>query len=364
MKKTLKISTALVLGSLVAATAAQAADSLTVVSWGGSYTASQRGAYSDPFTAKTGITILDEDKSGNALAGMRAQAEAGNGVWDVVDILEGDALTACDEGLAQEIDYNSDLDKGADGSSALDDFVDGSLSGCFVPTIVYATLFAYNNTAFSGDAPKTIADVFDLKKFPGKRALEKIPAANLEWALVADGVPYGEVYDVLDTPEGVDRAFAKLDTIKDSVVWWDAGAQPPQLLADGEVTIASAYNGRIFNAQVVENQPFTIIWDGQMFELDGWVIPKNAPNKKAAMDYLRFSTTTQALADQAKYISYGPARKSSAPLISTHIDTGVDMNPHMPTNPVNFKTPIKKDAGFWADNGDDLKERFNAWLAQ
>ena len=94
MKKTLKLSTALVLGSLAAATAAQAADTLTVVSWGGAYTASQRGAYSDPFTAKTGITILDEDKSGNALAGMRAQAEAGNGVWDVVDILEGDALTA------------------------------------------------------------------------------------------------------------------------------------------------------------------------------------------------------------------------------------------------------------------------------
>ncbi len=364
MKKTLKISTALVLGSLVAATAAQAADTLTVVSWGGAYTASQRGAYSDPFTAKTGTTILDEDKSGNALAGMRAQAEAGKGTWDVVDILEGDALTACDEGLVEEIDYNHDLSKGVDGSSALEDFVEGSLSGCFVPTIVYATMFAYNDTAFSDGAPKTISDVFDLKKFPGKRALQKIPAANLEWALAADGVPYGEIYDVLDTPEGVDRAFAKLDTIKDSVIWWDAGAQPPQLLADGEVTIASAYNGRIFNAQVVENQPFTIIWDGQMFELDGWVIPKNAPNKKAAMDYLKFSTSTQALADQAKYISYGPARKSSAPLISKHITTGVDMNEHMPTNPENFKTPIQKDAGFWADNGDDLSERFNAWLAQ
>ncbi len=36
---------------------------------------------------------------------------------------------------------------------------------------------------------------------------------------------------------GVDRAFAKLDTIKDSVVWWEAGAQPPQLLADGEVVM-------------------------------------------------------------------------------------------------------------------------------
>ena len=364
MNNNFKLTTALVLGSMVAATAAQAADSITVVSWGGAYTESQRGAYSDPFTAKTGITVLDEDKASNALAGMRAQAEAGNGLWDVVDTLEGEALIACDEGIIDEIDYNNDLDDGADGSKALEDFVDGSLSGCFVPTIVYATMFAYNNEAFPDGGPATISDVFDLKKFPGKRALQKLPDANLEWALVADGVAIADVYDVLETPEGIDRAFAKLDTIKDQVVWWEAGSQPPQLLADGEVSIASAFNGRIFNAQVVENQPFTIVWDGQMFELDGWVIPKNAPNKKAAMDYLRFSTTTQALADQAKYISYGPARKSSAPLISTHITTGVDMNPHMPTAPQNFKTPIKKDAAFYADNGDDLKERFNAWLAQ
>ncbi|WP_419905667.1 ABC transporter substrate-binding protein [Kiloniella sp.] len=364
MKKTLKISTALVLGSLVAATAVQAADSITVVSWGGAYTASQRGAYSDPFTAKTGVTILDSDQAGNGLAGLRAQAEAGNVTWDVLDILEGDSMLACDEGLAVELDYNKDLNAAPDGTAALEDFIPGSLNGCFVPTIVYSTVIAFNDTAFSGDKPSTIADVFDLKKYPGKRALEKKPDANLEWALIADGVAVADVYDVLDTPEGVDRAFAKLDTIKDSVVWWEAGSQAVQLLADGEVSVASGYNGRIFDAQVNDKQPFTIIWDGQVFELDGYVIPKGAPNMKAAMDYLRYATDTQRNADQAKFISYGPARASAAPLVSTHITTGIDMGPHMPTHPDNFKTPVKKDPGFWADNKDDLSERFNAWLAQ
>jgi putative spermidine/putrescine transport system substrate-binding protein len=364
MKKFRKLSTALVFGTVAFVTAASAAEKLTVVSWGGAYTKSQRMAYSDPFTAKTGIEILDEDKSGNALAGLRAQVEAGNVTWDVVDILEGDALLACDEGVAIELDYDKDLNKGADGTAVMDDFIAGSLSGCFVPSIVYATLFSYNDKAFPGEKPSTIADVFDIKKFPGKRAMQKIPDANLEWALAADGVPYDKVYEVLSTEAGVDRAFAKLDTIKDQIIWWEAGAQPPQLLADGEVAIASAFNGRIFNAQVVEKQPFTIIWDGQVFELDGYIIPKGAPNMKAAMDYLRFATDTQRLADQAKYISYGPARKSSAPLVSTHAETGIDMNPHLPTNPANFKTPIKKDAEFWADNGDELRQRFNSWLAQ
>ena len=70
--------------------------------------------------------------------------------------------------------------------------------------------------------------------FPGKRGLKKEPNVNLEWALLADGVPPEKVYEVLGTPQGLERAFKKLDTIKGSIVWWQAGAQAPQLLADGE----------------------------------------------------------------------------------------------------------------------------------
>ena len=137
-----------------------------------------------------------------------------------------------------------------------------------------------------------MADFFDLDKFPGKRGMRRGPKPNLEFALIADGVPAAEVYDVLSTDAGIDRAFAKLDTIKDSVVWWEAGAQPPQLLADGEVVMTTAYNGRIFNAVAAEGKPFTIVWDGQIYDLDLWVIPKGAKNKDLAMDFLSFSTAS------------------------------------------------------------------------
>jgi putative spermidine/putrescine transport system substrate-binding protein len=347
---------------IVATSAAQAEKSMTIVSWGGAYTESQVNAYHDPWTKKTGTRIYNEDKSATALAGLRSQVQANNISWDLVSILEGDAMIACDEGLIEEIDYDTLLAKAPDGTLPSKDFV-GGLNGCLIPTDVYATIFAYNDKSFPGDKPKTIADVFNLKKFPGKRALEKVPHGNLEWALIADGVPVSKIYATLSTDEGVARAFKKLDTIKDQVIWWEAGAQPPQLLADQEVSIAAAYNGRIFNAQVVENQPFTIIWDGQYFDIEGWGVPKGKLTEDMKA-YLHFATDTRRLADQAKFIAYGPARKSSFPLVSKHLKTGVDMQPHMPTNPVNFFNPIKKDAVWWANNGDDMNERFNAWLAK
>ncbi|MCF3934222.1 ABC transporter substrate-binding protein [Acuticoccus sp. M5D2P5] len=347
----------------MAITAATAQDSLTIVSWGGAYSESQLKAYDEPYTEKTGVQILHEDKSNQALAGIRSQVEAGNVTWDVVDMLQSDAQRACDEGLLVEIEFDEWLAPAPDGTPASEDFIEGTTGDCFVPQILYATMFAYNTNAFPDGGPKTIADVWDLEKFPGTRSLEKIPQKNLEWALMADGVPADEVYELLATEEGQDRAFAKLDEIKGNVIWWEAGAQPPQLLADGEVTIASAYNGRIFNAQVNEDQPFEIMWDGQMFEVDGWVVPVDNDNLEQIKDYLFFATDTQRLADQAKYIAYAPARESSVPLVGNHEATGVDMKPHMPTSPENFQNAVRFDVEFWADYGDAIEERFNAWLS-
>ena len=144
---------------------------------------------------------------------------------------------------------------------------------------------------------------------------------------MADGVAPAEVYALLLTPEGVDRAFAKLDTIKDDTIWWEAGAQPPQLLADGEVVMTVAWNGRIFNAAVAEGKPFKIVWDGQVYELEGFVIPKGAPNLEAALEFVKFATETEPLANAAEWISYGPPRKSSAPLVGMYQDGKTEMAP-------------------------------------
>lgn len=348
--------------AIALAGAAQAAGQLTVVSWGGAYTKSQVEAYHKPWIAKTGNQIISEDYNGG-LAEVKSQVEAGNVTWDIVDVELSDAVRGCDEGLLEPIDA-SILSPAPDGTPASEDFIPGTVHECAVTTIIWSTVYAYDKSKLP-NGPTTMADFFDLAKFPGKRGLRKGPKANLEMALIADGVPVDQVYEVLGTDEGVARAFAKLDTIKADTVWWEAGAQPPQLLADGEVVMTTAYNGRIFNAVAAEDKPFEIVWDGQVWDLDLWAIPKGAPNKELALDFLKFSTETEQLAAQASWISYGPARKSSSPLVGTYATKpDLQMGPQMPTAPENFTNALQNDFEFWADNQDELNEKFNAWLAK
>lgn len=357
MRRTLILTTALS-GFAFAASAQE----VTVLGWGGAYTKSQVEAYHKPFAEKTGIKVNSADAD-NPAAPIKAQVEAGNVSIDVASVEIADAIRLCDEGLVVEIDAST-LPDGADGTPAEDDFIAGTLSDCMVPTDVFATAIAYDTTKFPNGAPQTIADFFDVEAFPGQRGLKKGAKATLEMALMADGVPAAEVYDILSTDEGVDRAFAKLDTIKDEAVWWEAGSQPAQLLADEQVAMTMAWNGRIFAAATSEGKPFAIMWDGQVFEWEGWVIPKGAPNMEEALEFVKFSTSTEPLAVAASWISYGPPRLSSAPLIGKFHDGSIDMAEHLPTSPANLTNALASDLEFWADRDSEMNERFNAWLAQ
>jgi putative spermidine/putrescine transport system substrate-binding protein len=366
----MKLKTVILAGTAVAfASSAVLANDMTVVSWGGAYQASQKSAYTDPYmAANPDVNVIWDESSAEAVAKLRAMNEAGNVTWDLVDVVASDAIRLCDEGLAVEIDPDTDLAAAPDGTPASEDFGDLLVSECFIPQIVYSTTFGYRSDVadWGGKEPDDICDVFDLETFPGKRALEKRPINNMEWALLCDGVAKADVYDVLETEEGQDRAFAKLDTIKDNVVWWSAGAETPQLLADSEVVIGSTYNGRLFALIEEQKQPVKMLWDAQVFDLDGWIIPAGLPDDRlaAVKEFAKFATDTQRLADQAKYISYGPARKSSAPLVGKHADLGIEMAPHMPTDPNNAKNTFLYNYEWWADYRDDIDAKFQAWLSQ
>ncbi|MTI10151.1 ABC transporter substrate-binding protein [Curvivirga aplysinae] len=348
MKKLLTTSVLAAATFGVAATAQ--AESLTVLSWGGAYASSQREAYYKPYTAATGTQIVEDEFNGE-LAKIKAQVEAGNVTIDVADLESATALQGCDEGVLEVIDWSR--------IPNADDFIPGSKLECGVGTITWATIVAYNTTAFSGDQPSTMADFFDLDKFPGKRGVRKSPKVMLEFALIADGVPAADVYDVMDTEEGIDRAFAKLDTIKDSIVWWESGSQPPQLLADGEVTMSAAWNGRIQSAIDGENQPFKIIWDGQNLDFDMWVIPKGTPNLDKAYDFLKFASAAKQMGTQHTYIGYGPVTNEAGTMI---VDD--KLAEKLPSAPVNLGNWVPHNLDYWADNFDDLNERFLAWVSQ
>ena len=348
MKKLSILFTAALLAGTAFAASARAGDELTVTSWGGAYSESQRKAYYEPYMA-AGNKITEAEYNGE-VAKIKAMVEANAITWDVIDVDTATALQGCAEGALETIDWAKlGLDRAK--------FIGADLMECAVPTIVYGTVFGYDTSKLA-EGPTTINDFFDLAKFPGKRGIQKNPTVNLEWALIADGVDAKDVYTTLSTPEGVDRAFKKLDTIKSEIVFWEAGAQAPQLLADGQVVMTSAWNGRLQGAIDNDKKPFKIVWDHQGLDWDWWAITKGTPKIEEAYRFVAFASGVEPQAEQTKFIAYGPANKDAIPKIAPAT------LPNLPTAPDNLKTAFNVDPQFWADHGDELKERFNAWLAK
>ena len=338
------------LGAVAASPAV--ANDLTVVSFGGAYGAAQKEHMLDPYMAKTGKTLLFEDYSGG-IAEMKAQVEAGNIQWDVVDIEVIDLERACSEGLLEVIPP-SVIAPGDDGTPAVEDFFPEAIaSECGVGNIFWTIIYAFNEETIGDVKPTSIADFFDTAKIPGKRAMRKRPQVNMEWALMADGVSKDDVYEVLATDEGQARAFAKLDTIKDDIVWFDSWSQAPQLLNDGGAVMAQSANGRIFDAIKKDERPFEMVWDSHVFDLDVWAVMKGTSNKETAFDFIRFATGTVPLSGMQD-VAYGPTRKSSTALIDASVKND------LPT--AHLDKGVKADGVFWADFGESLGEKFNEWL--
>ena len=337
----------LTFGLLTTAIPASAEQQMTITGWGGAYQMSQREAYFKPFMEKTGVKIIEEEYNGE-VSKVRAMVQSGSVSWDVLDVDSQGAIEGCDQGVFEVIDWNRLGDRDA--------FLDGAATECAVGGVTYSTIFAYNADVLK-DGPTKIADLFDVEKFPGKRALQKTPYVLLEMALQADGVPTADIYNVLNTPEGIDRAFAKLDTIRDHVVWWETGEQPAQLLANGEVVMTTAWNGRIFNA-MKEGKNFKTVFDGQILDFNFWVIPKGTKNIDLAYDFLKFATSPEMMATQSKFIAYGPTRKDVTPEIDELTLS------QLPTAPQNNKDSLVQNYQFWGDHGEELRQRFNNWLNQ
>ena len=331
------------------------ASDLTFVSWGGAYGKGQLESAIKPFSTKTGKQIASEDYSGG-LAQIRSQVKTGTVTWDVVDLELQDAIRGCDEGLLEPL-HTGDLQAAAGSTAVADDFLPGALTQCAVGTLMWANVVAFDSSKFGSAQPSKIADFFDVSHFPGKRGMKKSPKANLEWALIADGVAPADVYKTLGTPDGLSRAFKKLSGIKANIVWWEAGAQAPQLLADGAVTMTTAYSGRIQGAIDTDKKPFKIIWHGQIPEYETLAIVKGTRNLSLAKEFVKFASSPQVIANETKYIAYGPLRKSALPLVDAATRS------KLPSTPENFSVGIPVNSEWWANNGDEINQRFSVWLA-
>jgi len=343
--------------SVVQGAAAEEGEVLRVLTWGGAYEAAQEAAFFAPFEAETGVAIETLPYDGGTEA-LQGEPHA-----DVADMLAADAQRGCEAGLLAPFDP-SILAPAPDGTPAEADFIDDAFLPCSVVQLVYATVIAYNDRAFPGVKPERVADFFDLERFPGGRALQKRPTAVLEWALYSYGVPRQQIYNLLSTERGLDLAFRRLDAIRDAIVWWRRGDEPPELLASGEVAMASGYNGRFFNAQIEDGATITVIWDGQLLDRNVWAVPAESESPGLARDFIRFATRTERLAAFANRISYGPARRSAQQRIGLHAEAGIAMRDHLPTTPRHLARAIRQDDGWYARTEALRRRRFEAWLAE
>lgn len=344
VSKTVLVAAAAMLG-LVAA--AEARD-LTVVSWGGNYQDAQRKIYFQPFAAKLGATVLDESWDGG-YGVLQAKVKAGVPNWDAVQVEAEELELGCSDGIYEKIDWSK--------LGGKDGFIPAGVNDCGVGAIVWSTGMAFDGDKIK-DGPKTWADFWDTTKFPGKRGLRKGAKYTLEFALLADGVPIADVYKALKTKDGVERAFKKLDALKPDIVWWEAGAQPLQLLSSGQVAMTSVYNGRITAINRSEGKHFSFVFPGSIYAVDSWVVLKGSPNKDAAMNFIAFASQADNQAKLPEYIAYGLPNIAAAKLVPEKYAA------ELPTTPDNLKQATALDVGFWTDNSEELSKRFNAWLAR
>jgi putative spermidine/putrescine transport system substrate-binding protein len=314
---------------------------LTFVSFGGAYQNAQTKAWLEPYTALTGVQFQQDENSSNAT--IRAQVEAGQVTWDVVDVGNDFGLDAHAD-LLEPLDYTI---------IPRDELVSGLGDSTYrVPDITYGVVLAYNTEVLgAGNVPQGWADYFDTAKFPGKRGMWDYSEGGIfEVALMADGVAPGDLY-----PLDLERASAKLDELRDDFVFWSSGAESQELIGSGEVAMTLIWNGRGYSAKHTDGKPVEMQWNQQILTADYLVVPKGSPNKDAAMRFIAYAICAENNAKPSQYIPYGPTNKNSTADPSTVADLAV-------TN-ADENTAYFDDA-WLIENYDQVEAAYQAWKAK
>ena len=324
----------------LACQAAQAADSLNFVSWGGTTQDAQKEAWAVPFTKATNIKVVQDGPTDYGK--LKAMVESGNVQWDVVDVEADFALRAASEGLLEPLDFNQ---------IKRDKIDPRFVSDHGVGSFFFSFVLGYNEGKLGANKPLDWTALFDTKAYPGKRALYKWPSPGvLELALLADGVAPDKLY-----PLDLDRAFKKLDTIKKDIVWWGGGAQSQQLLASGEASLGQFWNGRVYALQQ-DGAPVGVSWKQNLVMADFLVIPKGAKNKEAAMKFLANASSAEGQAEFANKTAYAPVNVDSVAKLDK------DLAPNLPT--AYAQDQVTLDFAYWAKNGQAIAARWNEWLVK
>lgn len=319
--------------------------SVTVCSYGGAFQDAQRIAYFKPFEKLSGIKVNEAE--GPDIAKVKAMVDSGNIEWDVAEFDRSSVINLQKKGdYWEEINYSlfdtANIDKSRQYKYSID-------------MLPYGQIISYRTDVFES-GPQGWKDFWDTKKFSGPRAM---PGGTnginpfLEAALIADGVSPKELY-----PLDIDRAYKSLSKIKGSVVkWWDAGAQPAQMLTDKEAVLVVIWNGRV---KALQDQKVPVVpqWNEGMFLTDVWAIPKGAPNRENAQKFAAFITMAIPQARLSKLINYGSVNNKSINYMTA------EEKKDLVTAPAIQSKLFTEDVQWWADNLDKVLTKWNEWILE
>jgi len=330
-----------------------ATETLTVGTWGGPYEDAQDIALFQPFTKSTGVSIKKVRYTGGLDVFNSSEQP------DLLDMLEEDAIVACERGQLSILP-DAYIKTMSDVSG--NDFIDGAITDCAIAHLTFSTIVAFDERAFPDEKPSRIQDFFDTQKFPGKRAVQKNPTALFEWALMAEGVPISQIYDLLSTDRGMRLALKRLDSVREHLIWWTTPEESVELLKNQKVVMSSGYNGRFFDARA-RNVPLDVIWDGQIIDRSVWAAPaQQSSSLPTALEFIRFVTKSRRMGKIAELIPYGPTRKSAFDFIGRHPDYGMNMVPQLPTAPRHLGVSLIRDTRWYARTTKFRHSNFEHWL--
>jgi len=314
---------------------------------GGEVTAARTATIQKRFAQLTGVKVVP-DFSPN-ITKFLASEQAGQVPWSVVEMSsKADVLRATKAGYLQKLDTSK---------VPLDKLKEGTYTDYAIPQQLFGFILVYNKKKWPDSAkhPTSATDIFDTKDFPGKRCLSKYPqfGGTLETALLADGVSRENLY-----PLDVNRAIAKLDTIKKDIVWWNDGASSVRYLTTGECDMGIIWSGRAY-AAISQGADLGFTWNDGGWTNSYYGIPKGAPNTAAGEAFLAMN-----LLDKKSVIALTDKIPYPTPLKDIQIsEFSPKVGPFLPLGE-NIKNSYTEDEDYYVANIDKILKVFNSWLAE
>lgn len=332
---------ALGLAPMVGATRAMAdVPDVVMANWGGAAEIALGETFGAHYNALTGGRIV-MDGSGPSNGKIRAMVEANAVTWDICDAGAAGLGELGPLGMLEDIDYSV-----VDRSRGLQEFMFDQGVGNYL----FSFVTAWDTERVSGKP--TPADFFDVENIPGMRMIRRDVQPMIELALMADGVAPDQLY-----PLDVERAFAKIMTIKDHLLFWDNGTQSQELLRTGEAVMGWMWHTR---ANILKQETEgRIDWsfDGGVLLAGLWLVPKGAPNAAQAMQAIATFQDPEPQAGLLAALGNGPTNPEADALITPEMQL---VNPGAPANQA---VQAKMSFDWWMTNYADVLIRYRDLIA-